>query len=57
MYHVLNNLSLFHFMYYFGRVQMKKKKKKSNFSLEKLISYRSAITFKVSLLYVVSLEI
>lgn len=53
MYHVLNNLSLFHFMYYFGRVKMKKK----NFNLEKFISDRSAITFKVSLPYVVSIEI
>lgn len=54
MYHVLNNLSLFHFMYYFGRVKMKKK---TNFNLEKFISDPSAITFKVSLPYVVSIEI
>lgn len=33
------------------------KKKKTNFNLEKLISYRSEITFKVSLPYVVSIEI
>lgn len=55
MYHVLNNLSLFHFMYYFGRVKMKKKK--TNFNLENFISDRSAITLKVSLTYVVSIEI